>query len=174
MGLYDDENAAVTAGDLADVIYWQTKFAHLKLEAAVRTRQPERAVGALVAEVTAGAADLLRTFPNHREVAAWRDRALAVAERIDPTAAPANLRPDFGHWTDYAYESGWRSYHMAKSAVAVGDARVALAHAREAVAQLTWAEGRMADWPVDIRQFVKLARPEMAKLVQQVRPPRSA
>jgi hypothetical protein len=169
MGMYDEDRAAVTVGDLADTVYWQTKFARLKLEAALLSRQPDHAVRGLTADVAAGAADVLRSFPNHADVAAWRDEAAAAAEALDPAALPADFRPDFAHWTNHAYEDGWRAYHLAKMAAADQDVRVCLVHAREAVTQLTRAAARMAGWPVDVRQFVMLALPEMAKLADQVR-----
>ncbi|HEX8913464.1 MAG TPA: hypothetical protein VF796_13980 [Humisphaera sp.] len=161
MGLYDDDNAAITAGDLADVIYWQTKFAHLKLEAALKSRQPEYAVRGLIPSVVSGAADLLKTYPNHAEVKAWHDRAKAIEPKIDPNAAPADFRADFAHWKDYSYEAGWRSYHMAKAAAAKQDNGVALSHAKEVVVQFGRTVDRMAAWPADVQAFVRSAAAEM-------------
>ena len=44
MGLYDDDKANITSGDVCDVMYWQTKYAHQKLDAALKSRQPEAAI----------------------------------------------------------------------------------------------------------------------------------
>ncbi|QOV91906.1 hypothetical protein [Humisphaera borealis] len=164
MGLYDDDNAAITSGDLCDVIYWQTKFSHLKLEAALKSRQPEYAIRGLIPSVTNGAADVLKTYPNHAEVKAWADKATLIAGKIDPNAAPADFKGDFAHWKDYSYEAGWRSYHMAKMAAATESWGVTLDHARETITQLTRSKDRMATWPADVQQFVQTALPEMEKL----------
>lgn len=169
MGLYDDDNAAITSGDLADVIYWQTKFAHLKFEAALKSRQPEYAIRGLIPSVVNGAVDVLKTYPNHAEVKAWHDKAKAIEPKIDPNAAPADFRADFAHWKDYAYEAGWRSYHMAKASHAIQDNRVALDHAKEVVTQFGRAKDRMAAWPADVQQFINSAHEEMSKLADQLR-----
>jgi len=164
MGLYDDDNAAIPSGDVADVMYWQTKFAHLKLEAALKSRQPEHAIRGIIPSVVNGAADVLKTFPNHTDVKAWNDKAKMIDGKIDPNAAPAEFKGDFAHWKDYAYEAGWRHYHVAKMAADKLDWSVAAGHASDAVTQLTRARDRMPAWPADVQQFVTQALPEMEKL----------
>ena len=51
MGLYDDDRAATTSGDVLDVIYWQAKYASLKFDAALQTKQPEGAIKPLVPDI---------------------------------------------------------------------------------------------------------------------------
>jgi hypothetical protein len=167
MGLYDDDNAAITSGDLCDVIYWQTKFAHLKLEAALKSRQPEYAIRGLIPSVTQGAADVLKTYANHAEAKAWADKAKTIEGKIDPNAAPADFKGDFAHWKDYSYEAGWRSYHMAKMAADSQSWGVALDHAKEVLTQFGRSKDRMAGWPADVQQFITAAIPEMEKLKEQ-------
>lgn len=164
MGLYDDDNAAVTGGDLCDVIYWQTKFSHLKLEAALKSRQPEYAIRGLIPSVVNGAADVLKTYPNHADVKGWSDKAKVIDGKIDPNAAPADFKGDFAHWKDYSYEAGWRSYDMSKMAAATEHWGVALEHAREAITQFGRSKDRMTAWPGDVQQFLVLALAEMEKL----------
>jgi hypothetical protein len=164
MGLYDDDNAAITTGDVPDVIYWQAKFDYLKLEAALKSRQPEHAIKGLIPSVVNEAADVLKTYPNHAEVKAWADKAKLIGTKIDPNAAPADFRADFAAWKDYAYEAGWRHYHVAKAHAAKQDLAVAKSHAKDAVTQLTRAKDRMAAFPVDVQQWVTTALPEMQKM----------
>jgi len=164
MGLYDDDNAAITSGDLCDVIYWQTKFSHLKLQAALQSRQPEYAVRGLIPSVVNGSVDVLKTWPNHAEVKAWADKAGTIAAKIDPNAAPADFTGDFAHWKDYAYEAGWRSYHVAQMAAAENRWGMAAEHAKEAITQLGRAKDRMTHWATDAQQFVVIAVPEMERL----------
>src|SRR5215216_1736694 len=78
MGLYDDDKQAVTGGDVLDVIYWQTKFSHQKLEAALKTRQPEGAVKGLIPSVINGANDVLKEYPNHADVKGWLENARRI------------------------------------------------------------------------------------------------
>jgi hypothetical protein len=164
MGLYDDDKATVTSGDVLDVFYWQTKFAALKLDAALATRQPEYPIRLLTAEVVNGANDVLRDYPAHADVQAWKQKAETIAAKVDPNAPSAGFKTNFAHWSDYGYEAGWRSYHIAKMAVEDGDGALAKSHARESATQLGRAADRMADWPADIQEWVRSARAEMETL----------
>ncbi|MGC4031764.1 MAG: hypothetical protein QM754_08535 [Tepidisphaeraceae bacterium] len=165
MGLYDDDNAAITSGDLADVIYWQTKFEFLKLEAALAGRQPEYAINGILPGIINGAADVLKTYPNHAEVKAWSDKARLIQTKIDPNAAPADFRTDFAHWKDHSYEAGWRHLNVAKSHAARNDQAIARSHARDAVTQLTRAKDRCAAWPADVQAWVNAALAESQAIV---------
>ena len=161
MGLYDDDNKAVTSGDVLDVVYWQTKFAAMKLDAALATRQPEYPIRLLTAEVVNGCADVLKTFPNHEDVQKWQEKAKAIAAKVDPNAPSADFKSNFAHWKDYAYEAGWRHYHVAKMALADDDKALARSHASEGVKQLTRAVDRMVEWPEDVRAWVTSAKAEL-------------
>src|SRR5689334_3727072 len=147
MGLYDDDKSAITSGDVLDVGYWQTKFAHLKLEAALKSRQPEAAVAGLISGVTNGAPDVLKEYPNHADVKAWVESAKKIASKISPNPPPADFKGDFAHWKDYSYEAGWRSYYIAKMAAAEQNWPVAQIHAREVVTQFGRSVDRMTNWP---------------------------
>src|SRR3954462_1061461 len=115
MGLYDDDRAAVTSGDVADVIYFQTKFAYDKLEAALKTRQPEYQFHMLTVDVINGSADVLQRFANHEDVKRWKQRAEEIAKKADGNAPPQDFNGKFAHWRDHSYEMSWRSFHMAKA-----------------------------------------------------------
>jgi hypothetical protein len=167
MGLYDDDKQAITGGDVLDVIYWQTKFAHLKLEAALKTRQPEAAVKGLIPSVINGATDVLKEYPNHADVKAWLENAKRVESKISANPAPADFKGDFAHWKDYSYEAGWRSYHVAKMAAAAQDWSVAGEHAKEVVTQFGRSVDRMGTWPEDVKQFITSAKGEMEKLREE-------
>ncbi|HSI32571.1 MAG: hypothetical protein ACAI43_16535 [Phycisphaerae bacterium] len=169
MGLYDDDNAAVTGGDVLDVIYFQTKFAQLKFDAALKSRQPEHAVGSLIPSVINGAEDVLKTYPNHAEVKGWVDNAKKIQGKISSSAAPEDFKADFNYWKDYSYEAGWRSYHIAKLAFAQQKLDMAKMHASEAVTQFGRSADRMTNWPADVQQFVKSGKAEMEQLLEQVK-----
>jgi len=166
MGLYDDEKTEVTSGDVLDVIYWQTKFGALKLESALKTRQPEGAIKLLVPGVINSCTDLLETYPNHKDVQAWRDNALEIQKKIDPNALSSDFKSNFAQWRDYSYEAGWRSYHIAKMAVDDEDWALARTHAREADQQFSRTVERMGQWPADVQEWVRTALTEMQKLAE--------
>ena len=167
MGLYDDEKTAITSGDVLDVIYWQTKFAALKLEAALKLRQPEGAIRGILPDIINGCNDVLKTYPNHEDVKKWRDHALDIQKKIDPNAAAADFKSNFAQWRDFSYESGWRFYHLAKMAADAEDWLWAHSHAADAGKQLARALDRMAEWPADVQEWVKSAQTEMAALEEK-------
>ncbi|HYE20577.1 MAG TPA: hypothetical protein VEA69_19165 [Tepidisphaeraceae bacterium] len=169
MGLYDDDNAAVTSGDVLDVVYFQTKFAQLKLDAALKSRQPEHAVGSLIPSVINGAEDVLKTYPNHAEVKGWVENGKKLQGKISSTATPEDFKADFAHWKDYSYEAGWRSYHVAKMAFAAQKLDQARQHASETITQFGRSQDRMTNWPADVQQFVKSAKAEMEQLLEQIK-----
>jgi hypothetical protein len=164
MGLYDDDKKSITTGDICDVIYWQTKFAHLKLEAALKSKQPEAAIKGLIPSVINGAADVLKEYPNHTEVKAWMDKAKMIQGKISDNAPPADFKGDFAHWKDYSYEAGWRSMHVAKMAAAEQNWGVAREHAKEVITQFGRSADRMAQWPADVQAFITASRAEAEKI----------
>lgn len=167
MGLYDDEKTAVTSGDVLDVLYWQTKFAALQLENALKTRQPEGAIKLLVPGVINSCNDVLKTYPNHEDVKAWRDKAIEIQKKIDPNAPSSEFKSNFAEWRDYSYEAGWRSYHIAKMAAADEDWALARSHALEAGKQFGRTVERMGAWPTEVQEFVRSAQSEMQSLEEE-------
>ncbi len=164
MGLYDDDKNAVTSGDVLDVIYWQTKFAARKLEAALKSRQPEYAIRGLIPSVVNGCTDVLTTYPNHGEVKQWMDNAQEIEKKIDPNAPPEDFTSAFGQWKDYSYEAGWRFSHLAKMAAQAGDWAGAHSHASDAGQHLGRALDRMAAWPAEVQSWIKSSHAEMQLL----------
>jgi hypothetical protein len=102
MGLYDDDHEAATSGDLLDVIYWQTKFAALQLEAALASRQPEWAIRGILPGIVYGCVGLLQIYPNHAVLRQWLETAQGIEQRIDPNAPPADFKSGFAHWRDFS------------------------------------------------------------------------
>jgi hypothetical protein len=164
MGLYDDDKKAITTGDICDVIYWQTKFSHLKLDAALKSRQPEAAIKGIIPSVINGANDVLKEYPAHTDVKGWLDNATKIQGKISPNPEPADFKGDFAHWKDYSYEAGWRSYNIAKMAAAEQNWGKAHEHAKEVVTQFGRSVDRMGNWPADVKTFVTNGKAEMEKL----------
>jgi hypothetical protein len=164
MGLYDDDKAAVTSGDVQDVGYWQAKFNAEKLEAALKTRQPEAAVKSIVPGVIQLCDSVLKDYPIHADVKKWKQRAEDIQKKISPNPEPADFTGTFGQWKDYSYEAGWRSYHIAKLAAAAQDWSVCKSHASEAVTQFGRSVDRMANWPADVQTWIKSAKAEAEQL----------
>ncbi|HEY0719883.1 MAG TPA: hypothetical protein VGE50_01390 [Gammaproteobacteria bacterium] len=164
MGLYDDDNSSITGGDIFDVIYWQTKFAAQKLDAALKSRQPESAIKGIIPAVIHGCDDLLATYPNHSEIQKWKQTAEVIQGKINPDAPPADFKSDFAHWKDYSYESGWRFYHLAKMAVEVNDWSAAHEYAGDTETHFGRILERMHAWPSEVHEWISSTYVEMAGL----------
>lgn len=167
MGLYDDDKVAITTGDILDVIYFQTKFAHLKLDAALKSRQPEAPIAGIIPSVINGCNDVLKEYPAHADVKAWLENAKKIQGKISPNPEPADWKGDFLHWKDYSYEAGWRSYYIAKMAAAEQNWSMAVMHAKEVITQFGRSIDRMTNWPADVQSFIRSAKAEMEKLLEE-------
>ncbi len=167
MGLYDDDKAAQTTGDILDVIYWQAKFAYLKFKAALASKQPEGDIRFVILDVISGCEDVLKEYPNHTEIKGWLDEVKKIQSKVDPNSMPQGWRGDFEAWGQHSYEMGWRATHIARMAAAIEDWGQAQGFSRDAVTYLKQAKDRMANWHADAKAFVESALPEMEALVEK-------
>lgn len=173
MGLYDDDNAAITSGELASVGYWQTRFEAERLEQALKTRQPEAAIARLVPSVINMSADLLKEYPNHADVQKWKLNAETVQKKLDPNPLPADFKGGFVHWNEYAYECAWRFSNLARMAAKEEDWGNAHSYASSAIQNLERATSRMTNWAPEAQEWVKTTLPEMEKLDQMIQKKRA-
>lgn len=168
MGLYDDDKASITSGDILSVGYWQAKFEADRLEQALKTKQPEAAIKGLVPSVISLCDDFLKEYPNHGEVQKWKQKAETIQKKLDPNPPPADFKGNFAHWKDFSYESAWRFSNLAKMAAADEDWGLAHSYASSAIENLVRAAGRMTNWPADAQEWVKTTTPEIEKLDEMV------
>lgn len=128
MGLYDDDDAAVTSGDQNHEGYWWAKYYSITLDEALKSRQPEGALKDFLNEYAVKYIDeALTKFPAHNDIKAWKEKAVKIQGKINPNAEYASFKPDFP-WMGGPGGSGggnfgqwWVSYHLAKAAKAAGD-----------------------------------------------------
>lgn len=164
MGLYDDDKKSTTTGDLADVIYWQTKYAHEKLTAALASRQPEYPIRFMCVDVINGCADLLKEYPNHEDIKSWKAKAESIQKKVNPDAPAEDVKTSFKFWNEHAYESAWRFSNLARMFAAADEWAKAKSFANDALTHLTRAEGRMEQWPDEAKAWVTKARKETEEL----------
>ena len=167
MGLYDDDNEAVTSGALKLLDYWRAKFNAEQLEEAIKTRQPEGAIGLELVSVVSLLDDLLKTYPNHDELKAWRERALAVQKRIDPNASRNDGFDSRCVWHEHSYREAWVGYHCGKLAEQEGDSAFAADCYRTARQKLGYLTGRLdsservGDWPPSVPLWIRETSAEL-------------
>lgn len=167
MGLYDDDKASQTTGDILDVIYWQAKFAYLKFKAALASKQPEGDIRFVILDVISGCQDVLKEYPNHTEVKAWLEEVKKINAKVNQSSMPQGWRGDFEAWGQHSYEAGWRAAHIARMAMAIEDYDQAKGFSRDAVTYLTRAKGLYANWSADAKAFVDKTLPEMEQLLEK-------
>lgn len=161
MKLHNNNKTTILRGDIPDALYWQTKYAALRLDAAISTGQPDGAVRELIAPVINGCAEVLKEHPHHEEVRQWQKKALLLRGRISLNALPAVFSPGFAHWVDPSYEAGWRQYHLAKSSLASEYWGWARSFAANALGHFNVLHDRMETWPVEVQEWIAGATAEM-------------
>ena len=75
-GLYDDvdKKAEITSGDLNSQDYWWTKYDMMMLDLAIKQHQPEGSIGLELASTKNRIDSLLKDYPKHEEIKAWKEK----------------------------------------------------------------------------------------------------
>jgi hypothetical protein len=155
MGLYDDDLAAVTSGDISNKEYWYAKYASQKVDNALKTRQPEGAIKDYLPEAIKAYDAALATYPNHEDLKKWKEKAVSIQGKINPNAEWARFKSDF-HWDNGPFEHGWVEFNWAKLAAQNGEWDVVYEQARSAHNHLGeyGAQKDMRAWSDDVKKWV--------------------
>ena len=169
MGLYDDDQAAVTTGDINNKEYWYAKAHAESLEQALKTRQPEGAIKDWLKEVLGAQDEALKAYANHEDLKKWKERTLAIQKKINPNADWASWKADWPWNTPYIH--GWVEYNWAKCAKAAGDWSTVYEQSRSAGNHLGeyGAQKNMKGWAEDLQKWVVDAKTEMDALWEESR-----
>ena len=165
MGLYDDDNASVTGGDVLDVLYWQVKWESRKLDAALAAKQPEGEIRFLTISIVGLCDDVLKTYPNHADVKAWKDKALKIQGKCNPDSRPEGWKTDFAYMNDNAHEMAWRHSNIVRMAHAASDMDKTVGFGRDAMQALERCKDRMPKWPADVQKWVAETTAATEKLI---------
>src|SRR5438270_6895964 len=84
--LYSSDSTSVKGGDLLDRDYWRAKFDSIRLDEAIRERQPEGALLLAVISQTNLLDELVKKYPNHQDLKTWKAHAEEIKGKIDPNA----------------------------------------------------------------------------------------
>lgn len=121
MGLYDDDNAAVTSGNQNNEAYWYASAYSQALDLALKTRQPEGAISGWLREKVIKAIDeALSAYPAHEDLKKWKARADQIKSKVNPDADYAEFKSDFP-WRHDKYLDGWVALNWARCAHDAGD-----------------------------------------------------
>lgn len=169
MGLYDDDDKAVTTGDINDKLFFYAKAYAASLDDGLKSRQPEGALKDWLKEAIKAHDAALAKYPAHEELKQLKEKALALQAKINPKAEWSSWKPDWP-W-DSPYIHGWVEYHWAKCAEAAGDWATVYEQARAAGNHLGeyGAQKNMKGWPQPLQTWVVNAKTEVDALWEKSR-----
>lgn len=162
MGLYDDDVKDVTGGDLNDQDYWWAKFDQGMFELALKQRQPEGKIGLNIAGMKNRFNELLKKYPKHAELLAWKEKVEAVDKKIDPNASRGGPFNPGCPWDESNYAQLWVNWHYAKKLIEANDynmARGMLSNVMQNY-EIMMRPERMKNYPDDLRKWVEDSRTE--------------
>ena len=160
MGLYDDDNAAITSGDQNSEAFWWARCYSNAFDEALKSRQPEGAIKDFLPKLFEALDTALKTYPAHDQLKAAKEKATKIQGKIDPNASYASWKPDFawgaGSGDSDKYLAWWVAFHHAKSAAAAGDWENAYEKAKYCSFRAgDIVEARfMGKWPADVQKFL--------------------
>ena len=174
MGLYDDENAGVAGGDLPEEAYWEARATYEQLEAALKTEQPWNAIADWLPRAIAKFDAVLKDYPNHADVLAWKAKANGIDAKIDPKYNK-DWKPGFP-WKQEGFRKGWAELHML---------RYLRANNAPGLSEPDWKKVYFAarrvhsgwdgihdthEWPEEARKLVEAGRAEAERLKAEAHP----
>jgi hypothetical protein len=174
-GLYDSDAAAAKGGDLKDRDYWRAKWDSVRLEEALKERQPEGAILIAVIGQTQLLGELAKKYPNDEDFEKWKARAEDIKAKIDPDADRREQFKPGCLWAEVNYREAFVNYNYAKTAIDQKDWETAQDGLREAdrnlqILQARISKGdRVAAWPDGAAQWVKDASAETVKMQDEVK-----
>jgi hypothetical protein len=170
-GLYGNEGATATGGDLNNQDYWWTKYDAMMLELAIKNRQPEGRIAVNVAVTLRRIDDLIKKYPKHQEIAKWKARFEEVQSKINPNAdRRAGFTPEVP-WDESNFGQLWVNLHWAKVAFDGKDYNTALSCMQNVMQNydIMLRPDRMKFYPEDLRKYVVDNKPVAEKLYKDVK-----
>lgn len=173
-GLYDSDAESVKGGDIKDRDYWRAKWDSIRLEEALKERQPEGAI--LMAVIGQGQLldDLIKKYPNDEDFKKWKARSQEIKGKIDPNANRGESFKPGSLWNEWNYREAYVNYNYGKIAIAQEDWETARDGVREAdrhfqiLRERVQKEDRVAAWPDGAAQWIKTTSTEVAQMQDTV------
>jgi len=142
----------------------------MRLEDALKERQPEGAVLIAVIAQIQLLDELSQKYPNDEDFKNWKARAQEIKGKIDPDAdRRAEFKPG-SLWSEVNYREAYVNYNYAKVAIDQQDWETARDGLRYADQNLGFLRDRVAKndrvaaWPDGAAQWVKDTSAETAKM----------
>ena len=172
--LYSDDATSVTGGPLLDRDYWRASWDSMRLEDALKERQPEGAILIAVIGQIQLLDELIKKYPNDADFKKWKARAEEIKAKIDPDAdRRAEFKPGC-LWNEGNYKEAYVNVNYAKTAIDKQDwaaAKDGLNYAERNLGFLRQRiknNDRVAAWPPGAADWVTQASEEVAKETELV------
>jgi len=147
MGLYDDENAAVTSGDATGEELFIAKANAWTFYEAVVTGQPREALFWWLPTGLEKINAALAIYPNHEDLLHWKSEGERLLQEEERPERPVTWKSGFP-WAQDKFRAGFAALEHARFAHESEDHGVAYVQARKAKTNLADCHST-ADWPQD-------------------------
>jgi tetratricopeptide (TPR) repeat protein len=164
MGLYDDDNAAVTTGDLALRDYWRAKFNDMMLDQALKSKQSEGAIGYALIGAIQLLDELLKTYPNHEDLKRWKQKAVTIQGKIGPNFSRSDSFTANCVWNQHSYQEAYVGYHCGQLFGQQNNWPEARDCFRTAAQKLEFLQDKVDLWPAENAAWVKEKKAEVERL----------
>jgi hypothetical protein len=172
--LYDSDATAVTGGPLLDRDYWRANWDAMRLEDALKERQPEGAMLIAVISQVQLLDELIKKYPNHEDLKKWKARADAIKAKIDPDANRQEQFKPGCLWAEGNYKEAFVNVNYAKVAIDHQDWAAAHDGLNYADRNLGFLRKRIKDddrvnaWPQGAADWVTASSADVAKMTDLV------
>jgi hypothetical protein len=173
--LYESDATSVKGGDLMDRDYWRAKWDSIRLDEAIKERQPEGGILLAVIGQVQLLDELIHKYPNHQDLKAWKAHAEAVKTKIDPNANRGEGFKPGSLWNEGNYKEAYVNYNYARVALDKKDWAAAHDGLNYAERNLGFLrdrikkEDRVGAWPDGAAKWVLDTSAEVAKMDAQVK-----
>ena len=173
--LYDSDATAVTGGPLLDRDYWRANWDSMRLEDALKERQPEGAMLIAVIGQVQLLDELIKKYPNHEDLKKWKARADEIKSKIDPDANRQEQFKPGCLWAEGNYKEAFVNVNYAKVAIDHQDWAPAHDGLNYADRNLGFLRQRIKDndrvnaWPPGAADWVTASSADVAKMTDLVK-----
>jgi hypothetical protein len=172
--LYASDSTSVKGGDLMDRDYWRAKWDSIRLDEAIKERQPEGAILLSVIGEVRLLDELIQKYPNHQDLKTWKAHAVEIQGKIDPNANRGEGFKPGSLWNEGNYKEAYVNYNYAKVAIDKKDWAAAHDGLNYADRNLGFLVDRVKKgdrvnaWPDGAAKWVQDTSADVAKMNAQV------
>ncbi|MEP6766479.1 MAG: hypothetical protein ABJB66_19350 [Gemmatimonadaceae bacterium] len=168
--LYGNDAAATKGGDLLDRDYWRAKWDSIRLDEAIKERQPEGAILMSVISANNLLDDLIKKFPADQDFKTWKEHTKSIEGRISSNANRGESFKPGSLWNERNYQETWVNYNYAKLGIEKKDwaaAKDGIRYANQNIQSLVARikdNDRVAAWPDGAAKWVTDTQAELVKM----------